>query len=152
MSAIRGCGFALGTAYLYGPIFGVTFGTLSTVGQVVAYQAGIRPTLDYQPAARARLTKHQFLAAVNRTFGYAATGYFSAWLASVPDALRVGVKTGLATGVVTGCAIVFTSFVEWTTDRLPAKTMGVFGIVLILIGFALQSLQYWAALLDVVIR
>src|SRR6202795_4482168 len=50
MSAIRGGGFALGATYLYGATFGATFGVLSTVGQVVAYRAGIRPTLDYQPA------------------------------------------------------------------------------------------------------
>jgi hypothetical protein len=30
--------------------------------------------------------------------------------------------------------------------------MGVFGVGLILIGFALQSLQYWVALLDVKVR
>jgi hypothetical protein len=30
--------------------------------------------------------------------------------------------------------------------------MGVFGIGLILIGFTLQSIQYWVALLDVSIR
>jgi hypothetical protein len=30
--------------------------------------------------------------------------------------------------------------------------MGVFGVGLILIGFALQSVQYWVALLDVSIR
>lgn len=67
MRAIRGAGFALGAAHLYGVVFGATFGALSTLGQVFAYRAGIRPTLDYQPAARPRLTKHQFLAAVNRT-------------------------------------------------------------------------------------
>ena len=33
-------------------------------------------------------------------------------------------------------------------DNTPAKRMGVFGVGLILIGFALQSVQYWAALLD----
>ena len=30
--------------------------------------------------------------------------------------------------------------------------MGVFGVGLILIGFSLQSVQYWVALLDVTIR
>jgi len=49
MSAIRGLGFALGAAYSFGPAFGATFGSLSTAGQAVAYRAGIRPTLDYQP-------------------------------------------------------------------------------------------------------
>ena len=30
--------------------------------------------------------------------------------------------------------------------------MGVFGVGLILIGFSLQSVQYWVALLDVTVR
>ena len=75
MSAIRGLGYTLGFAYLYGLPFGITFGALSTVGQVVAYRLGIRPTLDYQPATRPRVTMRQFLAAVNRTVGYSAAGY-----------------------------------------------------------------------------
>ena len=75
MSAIRGAGFALGAAYLYGGAFGAALGVLSTVGQVVAYHFGIRPTIGYQPAARPHLTKQQFLAAVNRMAGFAAAGY-----------------------------------------------------------------------------
>src|SRR5580693_1707271 len=67
MSAIRGGGFALGAAYLYGGTFGAAFGALSTVGQALAYRAGLRPTIDYRPAARPRLTKLQLLAAMNRT-------------------------------------------------------------------------------------
>ena len=153
MSAIRGGGFALGAAYLYGGAFGATFGALSTVGQVLAYQAGIRPTLDYQPATRPRLTKHQFLAAVNRTVGYAVAGYISALTAHQrANALSVGVKAGLAIGVVTAISGACTPFIEWSVDHVPEKRMGVFGVGLILIGFALQSVQYWVALLDVSIR
>jgi hypothetical protein len=150
MSAIRGAGFALGATYLYGPAFGAMFGALSTVGQIIAYRAGIRPTLDYQPVARPRMTKHQFLAAVNRTVGYAAAGYISSLTAHQPaDALSVGLKTGLVVGVVTAIVSTCTSFIEWMADHVPEKRMGVFGIGLILIGFALQSVQYWVALLDV---
>jgi hypothetical protein len=150
MSAIRGGGFALGAAYLYGGTFGVAFGALSTVGQVLAYRAGIRPTIDYQPAARPRLTKHQFLAAVNRAVGYTAAGYISALTAHQgANALSVGMKTGLAIGAVTTIGTACTSFIEWNADHLPEKRMGVFGVGMILIGFALQSVQYWLALLDV---
>ena len=60
MSAIRGCGFGLGAGYLYGATFGVTFAVLSTVGQAVAYRAGIRPTLDYSQSTRPRLTRRQY--------------------------------------------------------------------------------------------
>ena len=41
MSAIRGAGFALGTAYIYGARFGIAFGALSTVGQIIAYRIGL---------------------------------------------------------------------------------------------------------------
>ena len=129
------------------------FGALSTVGQVLAYRAGIRPTIDYQPAARPRLTKHQFLAAVNRTVGYAVAGYISALTSHQrANALGVGVKAGLVIGVVTAVASACTSFIEWSADRVPEKLMGAFGVGLILIGFALQSVQYWLVLLDVGIR
>lgn len=150
MSALRGAGFAVGAAYLYGARFGATFGALSTVGQVLAYRVGIRPTLDYRPATRPRLTKHQFLAAVNRTVGYTVAGYISASTAHQrANALTVGLKAGLAIGVVTAIANACTPFIEWMADHVPQKRMGVFGVGLILIGFALQSIQYWLTLLDV---
>jgi hypothetical protein len=153
MSAIRGVGFALGAAYLYGNRFGAVFGALSTVGQTFAYRVGIRPTLDYQPATRPRLTKHQFLAALNRAVGYAVAGYISALTAHQrANALGVGVKAGLAIGVVTAIGNACTPFVEWGADHVPEKLMGVFGVGLILIGFALQSVQYWLVLLDVSVR
>jgi hypothetical protein len=153
MSAIRGAGFALGAAYLYGATFGATFGVLSTVGQVLAYRAGIRPTIDYQPGTRPRLTKHQFLAAINRTAGYAVTGYVSSLVAQQREhAIAVGLKTGLAIGVVTVVVGACTPFVEWTADHVPERRMGVFGVGLIIIGFAMQSVQYWLVLLEVGVR
>lgn len=153
MSATRAVGFALGAAYLYGVTFGLAFGALSTVGQVVAYRLGIRPTLDYQAATRPRLTKHQLLAAMNRAVGYSAAGFMSAMVAHQREiALSVGVTAGLAIGVVTIILNVCTPFIEWTADHVPEKGMGVFGIGLILVGFTMQSVQYWVALLDVTIR
>jgi hypothetical protein len=150
MSAIRGGGFGLGFAYLYGGAFGLTFGALSTVGQVVAYRVGIRPTIDYQPAARPRLTKFQLLAVVFRTVGYAVGGYLSALVAHRrADAIGVGVIVGLVIGVVTAISSACMPVIEWSADHIPEKRMGVFGVGLILIGFALQSVQYWVALLDV---
>lgn len=149
MSAIRGAGFGLGLAYLYGVAFGVTFGALSTVGQVIAYRAGMRPTIDYLPAARPRLTKHQSIGVAIRTVGYAAAGYFSALIADRPaNALGIGVKLGLAIGVATAIASTCMPLIEWSADRVPEKRMGVFGVGLIFVGFALQSVQYWVALLE----
>lgn len=149
MSAIRGLGFGLGSAYLFGARFGVVFGVLSTVGQAIAYQAGIRPTVDYKPAARPLITRFQLLAAANRTAGYAIAGYVSSLIAhNHSHAIAVGLRAGLAIGVVTAISGACTPFIEWTADRLPQRRMGVLGVALILCGFALQSVQYWLTLLD----
>jgi len=153
MSAVRGCGFALGAAWSFGAAFGVAFGTLSTVGQTLAYRIGIRPTIDYKPATRPRLTRLQVLAAINRTAGYGAAGYLSSLVAhQLSHPIATGLKTGLAIGVVTAAAGSCTPFVEWIADHVPERRMGVLGVALILTGFALQSIQYWATLLDVTVR
>lgn len=153
MSAIRGGGFALGAAYLYGATFGATFGALSTVGQAIGYQAGFRPTIDYQPATRPRLTKLQLLGVLNRTAGYAVAGYISALtIHQRANALSIGLKTGLMIGAITAIFGACTPFIEWFVDHVPEKRMAVFGVGLILLGFTLQSFQYWLVLLDVSIR
>jgi len=153
MSAIRGCGFAVGASYSFGWHFGITFGLLSAVGQAIAYRFGVRPTMDYKPAARPRMTRFQMVAAVNRTVGYAVSGFLASVVAGQRDhAIAVGLKTGIVIGVVTAISGWFTPLVEWTADHAPAKRMGVFGVALILIGFTCQSVQYWVALLDVPVR
>ncbi len=150
MSAIRGCGFALGASYSFSVPFGITFGALSTAGQAIAYRFGMRPTADYEPATRPRMTRFQLVGAANRTVGYAVTGYISSLVARQPQhAIAVGLKVGLVIGVVTAIFGSCTPFIEWFADHVPAKRMGVFGVALILVGFTLQSVQYWVALLDV---
>ena len=150
MSAIRGCGFALGASYTFSVPFGITFGVFSTAGQVIAYRFGIRPTVDYNPSARPRLTRFQLLAAANRTVGYAVTGYLSSLVARQPEhAIAVGLKVGLVMGVVTAIFGACTPFIEWFADHVPAKRMGVFGVWLILLGFILQSVEHWVEILDV---
>jgi len=87
---------------------------------------------------------------VNRTVGYAIAGYVSALIAQQSaNAVTVGLKAGLMMGVVTAIVVSCTPFIEWTADHVPERRMGVLGIGLILIGFTLQSVQYWVALLDV---
>jgi len=153
MSAIRGAGFAVGASYSFGVPFGVTLGVFSTIGQAIVYRFGMRPTADYKPATRLRLTRFQLFGAVNRTVGYAVTGYVSSLVARQPEhAIAVGLRVGLAIGVVTAISSSCTSVIEWFADHVPAKHMGVFGIALILVGFSLQSVQYWVSLLDVSIR
>ena len=149
MSAIRAAGYGLGVSYIYGPRFGIVFGIFSTAGQVFAYRIGMRPTIDYQPVARPRLTRNQVLGAINRTIGYLVAGYLSALVAGQrANPFSVALRVGLSIGLVVAILSAFTSFIEWGSDHVPQKSMGVFGVALILVGFSLQSFQYWATLFD----
>lgn len=125
---------------------------LSAVGQVFAYRVGIQPTLDYQPAARPRLTIRQLLGGLVGMVGYGIAGYLSAMAGRRADAPNVGIKVGLMVGLVTLIIGACASFIEWRADYVPERRMGVFGIGLILVGFSLQSVQYWVSLLDVSVR
>jgi hypothetical protein len=151
-SAVRSFGFGAGLYRSLGLEFAFAFGTLITLGQIVAYSRGMRPAADYEASRRARITRRQLWGTIVRTVGYIVTalacsvllhqlGHVHTWLFAV--------RVGLVTGLVTGIGATITPFIEYFADNLPERRLGTFGIALILGGFALQSVQYWLALLDV---
>jgi hypothetical protein len=147
-SAMRAIGVGVGLYRIVGLEFAIVFAIVITVGQIVGYSRGMRPTMDYVASRRPRLTRRQFWGTVVRTFGYFATALICSALVHHVDwsfAIRVGIVTGIVTGV--GQTII--PYIEYYADNLPERWLGAFGIGLILCGFALQSLQYWLALFDV---
>jgi hypothetical protein len=73
----------------------------------------------------------------------------SAFIHHVDHAWSFAIRVGLVIGIVTGVGATVNPYIEYYADNLPERWLGVFGIGLILCGFALQSLQYWLALFDV---
>jgi hypothetical protein len=61
-------------------------------------------------------------------------------------------RVGMVTGVVTAAGNALGPLIEHFSENLPARSMGAFGIGLIFVGFALQSFQYWLAVMDVPVR
>lgn len=151
-SAIRGAGFGVGLYHDYGIRFAVIFAALSTVGQIIAYSRGVRPTMQYQAMARPRITGRQAMAALVRTVGYLLAALLSGLLAQGKYSISFSLEIGLVVGLATGFGNFLTPFIEWFADSLPERRLGVFGVVLILSGFCLQSVQYWVSLLDVPLR
>ena len=149
-SAIRGFGFGAGLYRVLGFGFATAFAILITVGQVWAYSHGMRPAIDYAASRRPRLTRRQFRGTVVRTIGFMATALIcSAFVHHVDHAWSFALRVGLVTGIVTGIGATVNPYIEYYAENLPERRLGVFGIGLILGGFALQSFQYWLALLDV---
>jgi hypothetical protein len=152
-SAIRGLGFAAGLYWLVGFRFGAAFGILIALGQIVAYSRGIRPSMDYGPSHRPRLTRRQFWAAVVRTVGAIATALAcSAFVQHLEHPWIFALRVGAVIGVVTAAGNAMAPFVEYFSENLPQRLMGAFGIGLIFIGFSLQSVQYWLVVLDVPVK
>lgn len=153
-SAIRSAGFGIAAAWYFGPVFGLAFAALSTLSQIVAYRFDIRPTREYAPGPRPRVTRWQLLSALNRTVGYGVVAWtLCRFLAHRPDiALSFALRFGLTMGIVTAIFGSLTPVVEWAADHVPERRMGVFGVILILAGFALQSVQYWLSLIDIPVR
>jgi hypothetical protein len=149
-SAIRAFGVGLGLYPIVGRGFAIGFAILITLGQIVAYARGMRPALDYAPARRPRITRRQFVGTIVRTVGYTAAALIcSTFIHHLQNPWSFAIRVGLVTGIVTGIGITVTPYIEYYADNLPERRLGVFGIGLILCGFALQSLQYWLALFDV---
>src|ERR1700691_2601914 len=59
VSAIRGLAFGAGLYRMLGFPYAATFAALITMGQIVAYSIGMRPSMDYSAVRRSRLTKRQ---------------------------------------------------------------------------------------------
>ena len=149
-SAIRGLGFGAGLYRILGFRFAIAFAILITVGQIIAYSRGMRPSMDYSASRRPRLTRRLFWGTVVRTIGYISTALVcSALIRHVDHAWSFAIRVGLVTGIVTGVGVTINPYIEYYADNLPQRWLGAFGIALILCGFALQSLQYWLALFDV---
>jgi hypothetical protein len=149
-AAIRSIAWGVGLFRSLGLGFAIAFAVLTTLGQVLAYSRGMRPAMDYSVSKRPRFTRRQFWGTVVRTFGYIVTALIcSAFVHHVDHAWGFAVRVGLVTGLVTAVGGAINPFIEYYADNLPERRLGTFGIGLILCGFALQSLQYWLALLDV---
>lgn len=149
-SAIRAVGFGAGLYRIVGIGFAVAFAVLITVGQISAYSRGMRPATDYAAFRRPRLTRRQFWGTVIRTLGYIATALIcSTFIHHVDHPWLFAIRVGLVTGVVTAVGTTVNPYIEYYADSLPERRLGIFGVGLMLCGFALQSVQYWLALFDV---
>jgi hypothetical protein len=149
-SVIRSAAFGAGLYRMVGLPYASAFAAFVAAGQVFAYTRGMRPGLDYSAQRRPRLSRKQFWGSVVRTIGYIATALFtSAVVQHVDHPWRLAIRLGLVTGVVTTVGITFNPFIEYFADNLPERRLGVFGIWMVLCGFALQTVQYFVALLDI---
>ena len=85
-----------------------------------------------------------------RTIGYIALSLLcSLFIRHLEHVWAFAFRVGIVTGLATALGSLLNPYIEFYADNLPERRLGVFGILLILCGFALQSVQYWLAYLDI---
>ena len=149
-SAVRAFGFGAGVYPIVGAPFAAAFAALVTAGQVAAYMRGMRPGLEYSANRRPRLSRRHIWGVVVRTLGYIAAAMICSFLVRhLDNPWTFAIRVGVVTGVVTALGTTLNPYIEYYADNLPERHLGVFGVALVLCGFALQSLQYWLTILDI---
>lgn len=152
-SILRGCILGIAAAVAFDPAFGVLFGALTTVALLASYRLGASPLQGFKVSTR---PAYSWTRARGNLIRGVATGIAGGVTVALlqPDlgTIRSGVIIGLVVGVV-GILVGSTSpVVEYWAESLPPRSVAIFGVVLLLIGLLLQSMQSWLVLFNVPIR
>ncbi len=145
---MRSVAFGFGAAFLVNVPFGLWYALLSAAGQLFSYRIGFAPTSGFEPTCRPSLSRRQLLGVLNRTLGYTLAALVCEWLTGSGKGPAFALKIGLVIGISSALIASLIPYIEWTVERLPERRLGLFGAVLVVTGFMLQSLQYWAVLMD----
>jgi hypothetical protein len=149
----RGLVFGTAAWAAHGRAFGLAFGAAAALGQYIVYALHYSPSYDYRSDSKPVIGRRRVESAAMRGLGVGLAGAFAGWAA---PADWITTWFGLRIGVVTGTvAFVFATFspqVEWWVDNLPDRAAITGGVSLVILGFALQSVQYLATVLEIPVK
>ena len=133
------------------PRFGIAFALLGTVALTIAYAASGLAGIDVHGWVAPRVDIAALVKGFSRGLAFGAAAILSAMLLKEPQDIWFGAWVGLVTGISTSLFIIFSPSVGWWADHLPARRLGADGAMLVVIGSAIQALQYLLPLLGVTI-
>jgi hypothetical protein len=138
---LRGIAFGAAGWLSVGYDFGIAFGVLSALVMHVSYELGYG-TVEYRAYERPRMERRTILPALFRGIGIGLAGALSGAWSAKPEAFLYGIQIGIVTGTLNSAIAIVSPSVEWWAENLPDRALGGYGAVLMLIGSALQTLQY----------
>jgi hypothetical protein len=146
---LRGLVLGLAGMTIAGLWFAAAFGIFSGAGLAASYVIGFAPTHDYETRAQPRLSSRRLFASLLRAIAVSVAGILASLLTeSGSHWLYVGLRLGLAAGIVSALVSLLSPAIEWRIDNLPERRLGMLGLGLILAGMILQSIQYWTVVLN----
>jgi hypothetical protein len=148
-------GLVLGAAAItaYSFEFGLVFGALSGCVLTGTYFLGFAPADNYLSSKNPTITSHMLVASLLRGVGVSFAGVVAGLTTtSAYHSWILGLRLGLAAGAVSAIVSLIGPVFEWRIDNLPERRLGLFGIVLIFVGSAVQSIQYWIVVFGVKVQ
>jgi hypothetical protein len=141
MASVRGVAFGVAGWLTVGRDFGIAFGILSALAMHIAYEFGFG-TNTYRIYHKPRLERTVVRGDLIRGVMVGLAGVVSGALTGRSEALLHGIQIGVVVGVLNTTVTILSPPVEWWADNLPDRVLGGYGAFLLLIGSALQTVQY----------
>jgi hypothetical protein len=141
IALVRGLSFGIAGWLTVGHHFGIAFGILSAFTMNIAYEFGFGSNI-YRVYQKPQLHRGRLVAGIIRGALIGLAGAVSGTLTGRPEALLYGVQIGVVVGILNTTITIMSPLVEWWADNLPDRALGGYGAALVLIGSALQTVQY----------
>jgi hypothetical protein len=141
MAALRGLAFGVAGWIAVGHDFGIAFGILSALAMHLSYEFGFG-TNAYRIYQRPRLERQVVRSDLLRGVLVGLAGVIGGAVTGRAEALLHGIQIGVVVGVLNTTVTILSPPVEWWADNLPDRVLGGYGAFLVLIGSALQTIQY----------
>ena len=138
---LHGLSFGIAGWLTVGRAFGITFGTLCVLAMHITYDIGFGANL-YRVYRKPRVDREIALAGTVRGILIGIAGVVSGAITRRPNAFLHGLVIGVVVGASHTALIILSPLVEWWVDNLPERALGSYGAFLVLIGSALQTVQY----------
>jgi hypothetical protein len=140
-ATLRGLSFGVAGWLAVGHYFGIGFGVLCTLAVYVTSEFGLIPHV-VRPYQKPQLHRGLLVPGIIRGMMIGLAGAVSGALTGRPEALLYGIQIGVVVGTFYTTLLILSPSVEWWADNLPDRVLGGYGAVLVLIGSALQTVQY----------
>ena len=147
MATLRGFAFGAAGWLAVGRDFGLAFGILSAIAMHLSYASGFGMN-EYRIYQRPRIERTTVQGSLVRGVLIGLAGVVSGAITGRSEALLHGIQIGLVVGVLNTTVTVLSPVVEWWVDNLPDRALGGYGAFMVLIGSALQTVQYVTPLIS----
>ena len=147
MATLRGFAFGVAGWLAVGHDFGLAFGVLSAIAMHLSYASGFGTNI-YRIYQRPRIERSILQASLVRGVMIGLAGVISGAITGRSEAFLHGIQIGLIVGVLNTTVTILSPLVEWWADNLPDRALGGYGAFMVLIGSALQTVQYITPLIS----